>query len=72
VSCPHAVNTAALNVNGRRAAVIRCPQGSSQDSGHVVLEWHEGRISYGVSAHGLTDVNRRLVMLIALSLKRAT
>lgn len=68
--CPDASPTRRLRFRGHPGAFSRCPEGSSLDSGHLVLEWSEGAISYGVSAHGFTDVNRRLVVYLATHLKR--
>jgi hypothetical protein len=57
-------------VLGMRAAWISCPQASSLDGGHVVLQWWIRDWTYGVSLHSNTPVNRRLARAIAARLVR--
>jgi hypothetical protein len=59
-----------LRVQGHVARFVDCPSGSGLDGGHVVLEWRAGAIAYGVSAHGHSEINRRLVLFVAQHLKR--
>jgi hypothetical protein len=65
-SRPHGRTT----VLGHRAEWYACPEGSDNDSGHVVLVWHGGGELYGVSAHGHTRLNMRLVAFVATHLRR--
>jgi hypothetical protein len=69
--CPGTAPTRRIQFRGRPASFFNCPEGSSLDSGHVLLEWHEGRFAYGVSAHGVSDVNRQLVLYLARHIEPA-
>ena len=51
--------------HGHKAALYWCPRGSNADSGHVLLVWHQNGMTYGVSAHGHTALNERLVLYLA-------
>jgi hypothetical protein len=55
------------DVNGAAARWIACPAGSDppQDSGHILLQWSDSGIVYGVSLHADTPANRRLALFIA-------
>ena len=50
---------------GHPATWYWCPAGSDEDSGHVVLVWHQQGMIYGVTTHGHTLFNMRLVTYIA-------
>lgn len=54
-------------VAGQTAEWIVCPESGipPQDSGHVILEWHDDRIENAVSLHRDSTVNRRLAVVIA-------
>lgn len=54
-------------VAGREASWILCPEDATpaQDSGHVVLEWVVGAVTYAVSLHTDTDANRAIALTIA-------
>jgi hypothetical protein len=49
---------------GHPAVWMVCPTGSEIDSGHVVLGWRSRGIAFGVSLHGDTALNRRLVLAV--------
>ena len=53
------------NVLGKRARWLHYSAGSRLNSGHVLLEWREGGVTYGVSLHGDNRTNRRLARLLA-------
>jgi hypothetical protein len=55
------------DVNGAAARWIACTTGSdpAQDSGHILLQWQDSGIVYGVSVHTDSPVNRRLGLFIA-------
>jgi hypothetical protein len=50
---------------GHPAMWYWCPAGSDEDSGHVVLVWRQQGMIYGVTTHGHTLFNMRLVTYIA-------
>jgi len=60
-------NVGTTEVAGQTAEWIVCPENGipPQDSGHVILEWREGRIVNAVSVHRDSAVNRRLALAIA-------
>ncbi|HVA85441.1 MAG TPA: hypothetical protein VNF73_03870 [Candidatus Saccharimonadales bacterium] len=70
VGCPGTRPAERTVLRGHPAAWLDCPPGSDNDGGHLILEWREGREAYGVSAHGHTAINRRLIMYIAAHLRR--
>ena len=37
------------------------PNKSNLNSGHVAFQWFADGVIYGVSVHGITDVNRRMI-----------
>ena len=47
-------------VRGSAARWLTFPAGSELNSGHVLLEWREADVTYGVSLHGDNGTNRRL------------
>ena len=52
------------------ATWFRCPEGSADiESGHVVLEWANGGVTYRVGFHGHDWFNRRLAMTVAQHLR---
>ena len=50
---------------GHPATWYWCPAGADEDSGHVVLTWRQQGMLYGVTTHGHTQFNMRLVTYIA-------
>jgi hypothetical protein len=52
-------------VRGHPATWYWCPAGADEDSGHVVLTWRQQGMIYGVTTHGHTQFNMRLVTYIA-------
>ncbi len=48
---------------------VECGDGSSMNSGHVLLRWTKGGVIYAVSLHGHTSVNRDVELAIALSIE---
>jgi hypothetical protein len=61
------VPSSPTSVRGWPARFVKCPEGSSTHSGHVVLFWREANSWHLVSLHGHTAVNRRMDVLIARS-----
>jgi len=51
-SCFEPVPAGRTIVRGSSARWIECPDGSELHSGHVLLRWIEGGVSYAVSLHG--------------------
>lgn len=72
LGCPGAPRAGHVFVAGAKATWFVCPSGSSLDSGHLLLQWVTSRIAYGVSAHGHSVTNRRLVLYVAQHLRRMT
>jgi hypothetical protein len=58
-----------VTVRGRPGRYLGFPDGSALNSGHVVLVWRDGGVTYAVSLHGNTPLNERLDMLIARHLR---
>ena len=59
----HPVATA--TVHGTRAVLLRCPTGSALNSGHILVRWSQRGIDMAVSLHGWSELNLRLVLLLA-------
>ena len=59
----HPVATA--TVHGTRAALLRCPTGSALNSGHTLVRWSQRGVDMAVSLHGWSELNQRLVLLLA-------
>lgn len=70
VGCPGRTASGLLRIAGLRATWIVCPEGSTFDSGHVVLQWSRNGWTYGLSLHSNTATNRRLLRMIAGYLAR--
>src|SRR5262245_15604107 len=52
------------DISGHKGLWWACPMtsaGANLNSGHVGFEWISADVVYGVSLHGITDVNRRIV-----------
>ncbi len=64
-SCSEPTPAGQTTVRGVQARWITCPEGSEFNSGHVVLVWIEGGVSYAISLHGANRTNRRLARLLA-------
>jgi hypothetical protein len=56
-------------LEGLSTTWIECPDGSSMNSGHVLLRWAKGDVIYAVSLHGHTSVNREVELAIARGIK---
>jgi hypothetical protein len=54
---------------GEAAVWVTCPDGSGQDSGHIVLAWSIRDVAYEVSLHGHNQTNRDIDLLIASHLQ---
>lgn len=65
VSCFGGEPLGASAVRGRRARLIRCPEGSERHSGHLLLRWTQEGTTYAVSLHGWNALNRKLAAVIA-------
>lgn len=66
VGCPRGEQLGTADVDGRRARWTACPSGSAIDSGHLLLEWTEGEITYAVSLHGEdSELNRAVLQFVA-------
>jgi hypothetical protein len=37
------------------------PSGANLNSGHVAFQWRVGGVAYGLSLHGITEINRGLL-----------
>jgi hypothetical protein len=60
-------------VRGHPATLIECPESAGGDhSGHVLVRWIEESMSFVVSLHGLTEVNRRLATAVAIHIDVVT
>ena len=57
--------TGTTRVGTHPATFVEFPDGSDVNSGHVVLVWHAGGVTYAVSLHGHTALNERLDLVIA-------
>jgi hypothetical protein len=67
--CPSSSVAGGVSVGGVSGLWYRCREGSSGlDSGHVLLVWKRGDITYGVGSHGHTATSRRLVLAIVRQL----
>ncbi len=69
LGCPWARARTPVTFSGRRAEWIACPTGSAVNSGHVILQWQQQGVVTGVSLHGHTALNKRLVITIAANLQ---
>jgi hypothetical protein len=54
-----------LLIEGDRATVVACPQGSVATSGHVLLRWVHRGILVAVSFHGINATNIDLDVAVA-------
>ena len=52
-------------VHGTQAVLLRCPTGSALNSGHTLVRWSQGGVDMAVSLHGWSELNQRLVLLLA-------
>jgi len=66
LGCPGTRSAGRVSFAGHGAMWFACPNGGSElDSGHMLLQWVIRGIAYGVSAHGHSVTNRRLVLYVA-------
>jgi hypothetical protein len=73
VGCSNGARSGArLRIAHLSMAWIVCPEGSTLDYGHIVLQWSRGRWVYGLSLHSDTSTNRTILRAIARSLVRVT
>jgi hypothetical protein len=70
VGCPDVVKSWKRRIAGRSTTWLVCPQGSTLDSGHVVVQWSAPGWVYGLTLHSNTTTNRRLLAAIARHLVR--
>jgi hypothetical protein len=56
---------ARATVHGTRAVLLRCPTGSALNSGHTLVRWSQRGVDMAVSLHGWSELNQRLVLLLA-------
>jgi hypothetical protein len=56
---------ARATVHGTRAMLLRCPTGSALNSGHTLVLWSQHGVDMAVSLHGWSELNQRLVLLLA-------
>lgn len=59
----HGVATA--TVHGTQAVLLDCPTGSALNSGHTLVRWSQRGVDMAVSLHGWSELNQRLVLLLA-------
>jgi hypothetical protein len=52
-------------VHDTQAVLLRCPTGSALNSGHTLVRWSQGGVDMAVSLHGWSELNQRLVLLLA-------
>jgi hypothetical protein len=66
--CPGGRVIGRTNVSGQRAVVMTCvPGGDSMNSGHVLVRWRIHGVTYEVSLHHPSAVNRRVAEAVAKS-----
>ncbi len=71
--CPGAVNFGKTRVLGMPATLLACVAGGSGlNSGHIVVRWRTGGVTYEVSLHNPSKVNQRLAVTIARSVGLAS
>ena len=56
-------------IEGNRAVLVACPEGSYLTGGHVLLRWTHRGILVGVSFHGASTTNIELAIAEARHLK---
>lgn len=56
---------ATATVHGTRSLLLRCATGSALNSGHTLVGWFQGGVDMAVSLHGWSELNQRLVLLLA-------
>jgi hypothetical protein len=56
---------ARATVHGTRAVLLRCPTGTALNSGHTLVRWSQRGVDMAVSLHGWSELNQRLVLLLA-------
>ena len=54
-----------LLINGDRAVVVACPEGSCETAGHVLLRWAHRGVLAGVSFHNVNATNIGLDIVVA-------
>ena len=65
VNCIGAVGLGAMTLGGIRGALLNCPPASEgPNGGHLVFRWTGSGVTYTVSAHGHTAINRRLIAVL--------
>ncbi len=71
--CPGAVDFGKTRVLGRPASLLACVAGGSGlNSGHIVVRWRGGGVTYEVSLHNPSKVNQRLAVTVARSVGLAS
>jgi hypothetical protein len=70
VGCTNGKKLGRLLTAHLRMTWLRCPAGSSLDSGHILLQWTSSSWVYALSLHTDSSTNRRLLRMIARHLDR--
>lgn len=65
VACLGGRTVARIQVHGMRGGLFECPAEAGAHFGGVLLRWRERGVVVAVSLHGHTELNRRLVMVLA-------
>jgi hypothetical protein len=65
VGCTNGTRSGHLRLARFRMVWITCPEGSTLDSGHIVLQWSRGRWTYALSLHTDTPPNRSILRTVA-------
>jgi hypothetical protein len=67
--CLHQPTIGKQAIEGNRAVLVACPEGSYLTGGHVLLRWTHRGILVGVSFHGVNTTNIELAIAEARHLK---
>lgn len=63
--CSNSLPHVSASVQGHRAVMIDCPSTAGLVADHVLLTWSLEGIAFGVTAHGHTAANRKVVQDVA-------
>jgi hypothetical protein len=69
VACLGGRTVARIQVHGMRGGLFECPSEAGAHFGSVLLRWRERGVVMAVSLHGYSELNRRLVMVLAAHMK---
>jgi hypothetical protein len=59
-----------LEVGDRRVELLRCPDGSTLHSGHLLARWERSGVQYAVSLHGSDTRNRALLPVLVAAVRQ--